>query len=231
MTEPTPFELPELATPYALDAVFDAERADIDRQVAAAPPRVAEAFHKEVRGVREAMAAVSATTAVEPPIRLRATLLATVQSDNRGRPRWRTAILAAAAAVAIGLTAFGTGLALRPTVTSTIAEQVLAAPDVRTVSVPLGGGTATVVFSRNRDAGVLVMNNVPPPSTGTVYQMWLIDAAGPNSAGTMDAAAVAPSTTAVFPDLGDSTALAFTVEPGTGSPAPTGEILASLSLI
>ncbi len=39
-----------------------------------------------------------------------------------------------------------------------------AAPDVRTVSgqIPTGG-TATVVFSRERNAGVLVMNNVDPP--------------------------------------------------------------------
>ena len=43
--------------------------------------------------------------------------------------------------------------------------------------------------------------------------MWLIDAKGPHSAGTMDAKNVAPSTTAVLPDLGDSQTLAFTVEP------------------
>ena len=38
------------------------------------------------------------------------------------------------------------------------------------------GGTATVVFSRERNAGVLVMNNVAPPKPGTVYQMWLVGA-------------------------------------------------------
>jgi hypothetical protein len=43
MTEPTDFELLELATPYALHAVSDDERAAIDRQLAAAPPSVAEA--------------------------------------------------------------------------------------------------------------------------------------------------------------------------------------------
>jgi anti-sigma-K factor RskA len=46
----------------------------------------------------------------------------------------------------------------------------------------------------------------------------------------MDAAAVAPSTTAVLPDLGDSTALAFTVEPGAGSSQPTSPIFAKLAL-
>ena len=74
------------------------------------------------------------------------------------------------------------------------------------------------------------MSNVAPPKPGTVYQMWLIGNRGPTSAGTMDAKAVAPSTTAVIPDLRSSTALAFTVEPGTGSEKPTGEIFAELPL-
>ena len=51
--------------------------------------------------------------------------------------------------------------------------------------------------------------------------MWLIDDDGPHSAGTMDAKAVAPSTTAVLPDLDGSTTLAFTVEPPGGSQQPT----------
>ena len=112
-------------------------------------------------------------------------------------------MLAAAAAVVIGLGALGVGMALRPAPKPSTAEQVFAAPDVRTVSGEIpGGGTATVVFSREKNAGVLVMNNVAPPKPGTVYQMWLVDDDGPQSAGTMDAQAVAPSTTAVLPDLG-----------------------------
>jgi anti-sigma-K factor RskA len=87
-----------------------------------------------------------------------------------------------------------------------------------------------VVFSREKNAGVLVMNNVTPPAPGTVYQMWLIGDKGPESAGTMDAKAVAPSTTAVLPDLGSSKALAFTVEPPGGSAQPTSEPFANLSL-
>jgi anti-sigma-K factor RskA len=72
------------------------------------------------------------------------------------------------------------------------------------------------------------MNNVPPPAPGTVYQMWLLGANGPTSAGTMGTAAVSPSTKATLNDLGSSSGLAFTVEPGTGSPQPTGAILAQL---
>lgn len=230
MTAPNEFELLELATPYALHAVSDAERAAIDRQLAAAPPSVAEAFRNDVRAVRETMTAVSAATAAEPPTRLRAEVLAAVRPDAAHRSRWRTALLAAAAAIVVGLAAFGAGIALRPPSAPSMAEQIMAAPDVRTVSGQLAGGTATVVFSRDRNAGVLVMNNVPAPSQGTVYQMWLLGDNGPTSAGTMNTAAVAPSTTDMLTNLGNSSALAVTVEPGTGSPQPTGKILAKLSL-
>jgi anti-sigma-K factor RskA len=236
VTEPTDPDLIALATPYALHAVPESELADIERQVAAAPPAVAQAFADEVRAVRETMAVVSAATAVEPPEALRDRLLTEVSTApvvelRRKAKPWRTTILAAAAALVIGLGALGVGLALRPAPSPSTAEQVFAAPDVRTVSGQIAtGGTATVVFSREKNAGVLVMNNVAPPAPGTVYQMWLIGDKGPESAGTMDAKAVAPSTTAVLPDLGSSKALAFTVEPPGGSAQPTSPVFAQLSL-
>ncbi|BBY22992.1 anti-sigma factor [Mycobacterium stomatepiae] len=232
MTEPTDFELLELATPYALHAVSDEERADIDRRIATAPASIGTAFAEEVRAVRETMAVVSASTITEPPAHLRATVLAlATPRRQKSQNRWRTtALISVAAAIVAGLTAFGVQTLLRPAPTQSVAARVMAAPDVRTVSRPLANGTATVVFSRDRGAGVLVMNNVPPPTPGTVYQMWLIDANGPTSAGTMNTAAVSPSTTATLSNLGKSTALAFTVEPGTGSPQPTSPILATLPL-
>ncbi len=242
MTEPLLPDLLASATPYALHATTEAERADIERQVAAAPPDLAEAFYDQVRAVQETMAVISAATAVEPPALLRDRLLATVSRDNvrqlppqlpsqRGK-RWRTTVLVAAAVLAVGIGALGVGIALRPAPTISTAEQVFAAPDVRTVSGELpGGGTATLVFSHQKDAGVLVMNNVPPPKSGTVYQMWLVGNRGPQSAGTMDEKTVAPSTTAVLPDLGDSQRLAFTVEPGSGSTAPTSPAFAELPLV
>jgi hypothetical protein len=231
VTEPTQ-DLMTLATPYALHAVSPAELAEIERLLTDSPPLVARAFAEEVRAVRETMATVSSSTAVEPPPHLRDRLLATVQSAPVAKPsRWRTVALAAAAALIVGVGAVGVGLSMRPEPPVSTAEQIFAAPDVRTVSgdIPTGG-TATVVFSRERNAGVLVMNNVAPPEQGYVYQMWLVGADGAQSAGTMDQAAVAPSTTAVLPDLGDSQALAFTLEPGTGSTQPTSPVFAELPL-
>ena len=240
MTDPLPLDPMSLATPYALHAVSESERAEIDRWLAGASPEHARTFLDEVRTVHETMAALSAATAAEPPHRLRERVVAAVADvggDNVRQlrppaPRWRTRALAAAAAAVIALGALGVGLSLRPQVTPSTAAQVFAAPDVRTVSgdIPTGG-TATVVFSRAENAAVLVMNNVAPPQPGTVYQMWLVGADGAHSAGTMDAQAVAPSTTAVLPDIGDSRALAFTVEPGTGSAQPTTPVFAELPLI
>lgn len=231
-------DLLSLATPYALNALSEAEAADIDRQLADAPPDIAEAFVAEVRAVRETMAVISAATAVEPPPGLRAEILQQIAEDNvrtlPGGPRerrWTRAVLAGAAAVVIGLGAVFVGYTLRPAPTPTTAEEIFAAPDVRTVSGDIpGGGTATVVFSREQNAGVLVMNNVTPPDAGSVYQMWLIDSDGPHPAGTMDSEQVAPSTTAVLPDLGASQTLAFTVEPPGGSSQPTTPVFAQLPL-
>lgn len=239
MTEPMDSDLLDVATPYALHAVSGVERDDIERSLGAAAPEVAQAFTDEVRSVRETMAALSAATATEPPDHLRAELLAAVAADPVRRlprrsaaSRWRTVALAAAAVAVVGLGALGVGLALRPAATTTTADQIFGAPDVQTVSGEIpGGGTATVVFSKERDAGVLVMNDVPPPKPGTVYQMWLVDSDGPHSAGTMDASAVAPSTTAVLSDIGASQALTFTVEPPGGSRRPTSAAFAELPLI
>jgi hypothetical protein len=230
MTEPTGFDLLELATPYALHAISDTERATVDRGLAAAPAPIVDSFNDEVRAVRETMAVVSAATSAEPPAQLRAAVLAAVQSEKPSQLRLRTALLAAAAAIIVGLAAFGIGIAFRPAPTPTVTEEIMAAPDKRTVSEQLAGGTATVVFSREINAGIVTVNHVPPPSQGTVYQMWLIDDKGPVSAGTMDAAALAPSVTHLVRNIGRSGMLAFTVEPGNGSVKPTGTILTKLPL-
>jgi anti-sigma-K factor RskA len=232
-------DLLSLATVYALHALSDADAADLDRRLRDAPADIVEAFLAEVRAVRETMAVIASATAVEPPAHLRDDVLRQIVGDPvRTLPtqprtrRWSAAVLAGAAAVVIGIGVLGVGLALRPAQTPSTAEQIFAAPDVRTVSGEIpGGGTATVVFSREKNSGVLVMNNVAPPDPGSVYQMWLVGADGPQSAGTMDAEAVAPSTTAVLPDLGTSQTLAFTVEPPGGSSRPTSPVFAELPLI
>ncbi|WP_445169300.1 anti-sigma factor domain-containing protein [Mycolicibacterium sp. Dal123E01] len=230
MTGPAEFELMELTGVYALGAVDDAQRADIERSLDEAPAAVAQAFHDEVRAYRETLALISAGTAVEPPPELRERILAAATAGPASRRNWRAALLAAAAVLVVGLGVLSTVLAVRPPATPT-AARVFEASDVRTTTAPIPtGGVATFVYSRDTNAGVLVMNNVTPPPAGSVYQMWLLDGGTPRSAGTMGTAAVRPSTTAVLTDLGRTNALAFTLEPGQGSVQPTGQIFAQLPL-
>lgn len=246
--QPQPGDLLDLAPVYALHAVDDRELREIDAQVAAADPEVRQQFNTIVREVRESMARLSTSTAVRPPETLRAHILANIEAlsqqpgavvslddrRNRTRPapkRFSYAIAAAAAAVLLSLGGVVVGQKLLTPEVS-VQEQVLAASDVRTIAAEIpGGGIATVIYSRSADAAVLVMNNVTPPSEGTVYQMWLVDAEQHQvSAGIMDQDDVAPSTTAVLSDLGDANQLGFTVEPPGGSATPSGNMFAALNL-
>lgn len=230
MTGPSDSDLAGLAAPYALHAVSDLERAAIEQQVGAASTDERVAFRAEVRAVRETMAVVSAGTAVEPPPDLRDRVLVAAGARPQRRRRWRAAGLVAAAALVAAI-AFGAGVVLRPTPTPPTAEQVFAAADVRTVNGAMPSeGTVTVIYSREKNTAVLVMNNAIPPTADTVYQMWLIEDQKPRSAGIIGPQAVHPSTTAIIPDLGQASVLAFTVEPTGGSEQPTGQIFVKLAL-
>ncbi|MFW0793417.1 anti-sigma factor [Gordonia sp. CPCC 205515] len=156
---------------------------------------------------------------------------ATVTPLHRGRRRLAYLAAAAVAAIAIGAVGWAIGASSDSnTPQQATAEQVFAANDVRSASADVATGHATVTYSPSEDAGVLVMNDVPPPKPGTVYQMWLSGPEGMTSAGTMTDKDVAPSTTAVIDGLHGANALAFTVEPPGGSTQPTGPVVAEVPL-
>lgn len=234
----------DLAYPYALDAVSDNERAEIADRLAAAAAPTARTFSRIVADTQETMALVTAGDAVAPPPRLRQRVLQATQAPpqqdaaddlaRRRARRRRLITLAAAAAVVIGVAStvvvrsFDRSPA--PPAALTVA-QVLASPDVRTASTAVAGGTITLRASAAANAVVVSMSDVPPPPAGHVYQMWFVPASGTvRSAGTMGADSMPPPGGEVIPALDSATAVAVTVEPGSGSTQPTGAPIVTISL-
>ncbi|MGW1739639.1 anti-sigma factor [Nocardia sp. NPDC001965] len=159
--------------------------------------------------------------------------LARVRARKRALSR-RWAVLGAAAAVvvAIGI-AIGAGVVAQrdgePAGTVT-AQEVLNQPDTRTSSTRIGtDGILTVHVSDALHAATVSFDATPAPPPGSDYQLWLIDASGtPRSAGVLTdlPGASDPYVT----EFTGSDQLAVTLEPDGGSPAPTSDPLAALTL-
>ncbi|MFC9790476.1 anti-sigma factor domain-containing protein [Rhodococcus sp. NPDC127528] len=235
-------DLLDLAYPYALGAVSETDRAEIAGRLGAAAPHTAHAFARIVADTHEIMALVGGGDALAPPPELRSRILAAVEDEaeavatdelaHRRRRRLTRALAAAAAVVVVAVAAVVvTGRLTEHTPPEPTVAQVMSSPDTHTVSADVAGGTVTVSASEQANAVVVSMADVPPPPTGHVYQMWFVPESGaPRSGGTMSATTMPPPGGEVIPDLDSATAVAVTVEPGTGSPQPTGTPVVTIAL-
>lgn len=238
-------ELLALAYPYAIDAVSESERRDIVDRLAATTADTAEAFARIVTDTRETMAVVTAVDALEPPARLERRIFAELdQHAGSGdevsvlrparRRRVATAVAAAAAAVIIGLgiaVAAGRFPWTSPPPGGPTVAQVLAASDAHTVTAAVAGGQVRIVSSPATNAAVITMIDVPPPTAGHVYQLWLTSESGsPRSAGTMGASSMPPPDGTVVGPLNAATTARITLETGTGSAQPAGPPVATIPL-
>jgi anti-sigma-K factor RskA len=112
--------------------------------------------------------------------------------------------------------------------TAQSAMAVLAAPDLVRIDLagqaPAPQATARALWSRNRG---MVFNtaNLPPAPEGRVYQVWVVTAQAPVSAGllTPDATGRASVVFETPADIAPPIAIAVTLEPAGGVPAPTGD--------
>jgi anti-sigma-K factor RskA len=108
------------------------------------------------------------------------------------------------------------------------ALSVLAAPDL--ARVDLAGQPAAreargrAFWSRSRGL-VFTAANLPPPPAGRTYQLWVVTPQAPVNAGllTPDADGSVTVIVPTPPDLPQPVAIAVTLEPEGGVPAPTGE--------
>jgi anti-sigma-K factor RskA len=200
-----------LAAAYAMDAVPEPDRARFERHLAGC-----ESCRQEVRGMREATAALGAASAVQPPAALReAVLRATEQTRqfpppvSRARTAWaarggrdwrswrpRVAVaLAGAVACALAAVAVVAGvLAYRMQNRLDQAQQrdhtvalVLGAPDARMLSAHVRtGGMATVVMSHRERALVFTAADLHVLPSAESYELWLTGPAGSKPAGMID---------------------------------------------
>lgn len=105
---------------------------------------------------------------------------------------------------------------------------VLTADDARLVDLDTElSGTVRVAVAPSTDRGVVLGDDVQRPPSDRAYQLWLLDDGAPRSGGVL---AGRDGVLATVSDIGDADAVAITVEPPSGSRAPTGPIVAEGTL-
>ncbi len=239
-----------LAGAYAMDAVTEPERARFERHLAGC-----DSCRQEIRGLREATAALAAAAAVQAPAALRdATLRAAGQTRQlppaavpapwtgrrkRPTPRLAGALAGALAAVVVAV-AVVTGVAAsgmqhrldQAQVHDHVVGLVLSAPDATMLSGPVStGGTASVVMSHQKRALVFTAADLRVLPAAQRYELWLIGPAGSRPAGMVTASPRGGMVgTMVVSGLGAGDSVGLTVEPAGGSPQPTSPPVLMISL-
>lgn len=225
-------EMDELYELYVLGALEAAEATEIEQHVETQCAYCLEHVHAAAM-VASAMSGMAEPA--DPPSRLRQRVIASVKLEAPKRS-WTFAIAALGVACA-GLFAFSlwTAASLRSS-RSEIADlqsqrdqlrevvEILSKSDTKTVQFGLANQAHGRVFV-NRDRGVVfVGSELPPLAADRTFQLWLVPGSGapeslglfrPNAAGN----AVRVRTTPI--DTGRIQAVAVSVEPPGGSPAPT----------
>jgi Anti-sigma-K factor rskA len=166
----------------------------------------------------------------DPPRELRDRILSTARAERPNvvplRPRWAVpAAAAAAVAVAASVALAIWAVSLSRTVDrdrSTAATQqslarILADPNAR--HVQLSGASGSVVITGSGEAA-LVISGLERARPGTTYEAWVIRKGQPLPAGTFDGGA-SSTLVRLTPRVETGSSVAVTVEPGSGSQAPT----------
>ncbi|MDQ1752898.1 MAG: hypothetical protein QOE71_3954 [Pseudonocardiales bacterium] len=236
-------ELHALAGAYALDAIDGDERAAFEDHLAGCPDCAVE-----VRSLRAAAAELSHISEVSPPAELRSGVLTAITrvrplppiTDNvialrqarTSRSVWQ--VMAAACAL-IALVAAGWGYQQhrdarnsRNTAISVV-DQVLSAADGMSTSGEVGGGHATLVYSKSQKRVVLIGHAIAAPGQDKTYQLWMIAGGKYISAGTFRPDSNGNVNVSASGDLSTSSAMGISVEPAGGSPQPT-DVIASMKI-
>lgn len=234
----------ELLGAWALDAVDDVERAAVERAIRE-DPELAE----EARALLETAALLAVAQAAPAPLAVRDNVLdaitRTAQEDPvpRARPdragaagsgrggqrpgRWiAAAAILLAAAVPTGLAVQQAQRAQRAEEQVTSLAEALARPDTQVVRADVEGGGRAVAVVTDDDT-FFTAQGLPPLGGDRAYQLWVVVAGSPSSAGVLPADE--GSVSAEVGQLPDGAVLALTVEPAGGSPQPTTTPIVTLA--
>jgi anti-sigma factor RsiW len=241
-----------LSGAYALDAVDDLERVAFERHL-----HECDTCALEVRELRETVARLADTAAVDAPAALRTSVLEAVARTPQLRPgradrnpaaargRWRrfAAVSVAAGVIAAGVSVGTYAVAHRSVDDArrdaVVAQQraaqierVLAAPDVRVVSVRgRDGGTVNVAVARSLDSAVAVLSALPDPGRGRIYQLWMVPAGGAAQARSVGTLPVGRTAAAQVLTVGDALHFGVSIEPEGGSLRPTVDNIVGLATL
>ena len=230
-------DLHSLMAPYALDALDDDERSRfeahldqcVDCQVEmagfmATAVRLGDAVgHTPPPALRDRLLSEIATTPQQRPI---VSSLAERRSLRRALPR-----LAVAAAFLVGAVGVGGFVVERDRAQDEHAQNVaisnvIGAEDVATKAKTFDtGGSVKLYSSAAADSAVIIAKGLPSPGDGKVYQVWMIDRAGPTSQGTFDRGGQM-----IMTGVSGADRVAVTVEPAGGSKQPTSAPIATIAV-
>ncbi|GGL01219.1 anti-sigma-K factor RskA [Curtobacterium luteum] len=271
---------------YALDALSDEERTQVEDALAFSSDLRAEAD-----SLREtALQLAYSTDPIEPPASLKASLMAQIQTtpqvaapaasfadtpalddglearsasapsptssvvpgpaESAARRRWfqrPAAAMSAAAAVAVVFLGVGlsVGGVLNPgsepgpgagsSQSSSVLDGIYAASDFQRSSTPVeGGGTATVVWSKDIGKSAVILDGVQAAPKGKTYELWYIASKASGGAikpaGLMEQSSDGVHSAVLTGDLQDGVTVGITVEPAGGSEQPTTTPIAAVPL-
>jgi anti-sigma-K factor RskA len=228
-------ELQDLIPAHALNALDADDAVLLDGHIDSC-----DECRRELDDLRETTALLAfATEPVEPPARLRASILDAVaeKTPERAPRRARLAFLrgtlagtlaGAAIALVVGLALHGQlndVRSSRDAQSALVANLLRPGSDVRPLT---GVGTLRGAVVRNGGSGRLVLTDLPAPAAGHTYEAWLIGSDhNPIPAGTFKGGKAL--VVRLDGDAAKAQTVAITIEPAGGSDKPTTTPISSAS--
>jgi anti-sigma-K factor RskA len=108
---------------------------------------------------------------------------------------------------------------------------VLTAPDARMMTASVtGGGTVTIVMSRQEQALAVSSAGLPHLPAGHAYELWLMGPSGDRSAAMLPRPSRGMTAPVIATRLHTGDMVELTVEPAGGAPRPTSRAILLLAL-